>query len=170
MSKRRELFLRTLITPGSSYIVSCLLADHQRPHKWSETSFFALQDFQREASRMMISDARQQRIDAIDELSRLLTQDDFGRAQAEMNLVTRLVEITERKNTDLHLREELLFGDETRAAQAAESLGLTWMEHASDQQSRQSIVARVLVELEEDDSLRILNESRLSRSTVRAGV
>lgn len=170
LSKCRELFLNTLITPGCSYIVSCLLHEQVRSHKWSEAlrSFPGLQDFQVEAGRIMAGDARQQRKGAIDELRQVLAPNDFDRAQLYINALTELVAITERKNTDLHRCEELLFCDADRTSQSAASIGLSLTESPSNQLSRKTIVASVLALLEAKGSVHYLNGTFLRRSSARA--
>lgn len=112
--RRVLLFLDSLIMPDHSYILRSCLKGGDRPHVWSTTFTQTRQsEMPKEETvamaRALTSDARHRYLAVMQDLERLLNGQDFRRAMAYISMLADLVDLTERKNTDLYRCGAALF-------------------------------------------------------------
>lgn len=131
-SQRAQLFLDSLITEDRSYILRSCTDGGGVATVWSSGAPRthgpgALAGEGRAAARSLNEDARARRLDSLETLRRELSESDHRRAVSYVAALSDLVDLTERKNTDLHRCGSALFGDDARRANV---LGLLGFNHA----------------------------------------
>jgi hypothetical protein len=122
---RERMFLNTLIMPDRSYILRHWLAGDGQETTWSGATGGARgaeQDAAESAAaaRVLHRDAAARHGAALRQLRSRLTWPEFERAASYVACLADLVDLAERKNTDLHRCNAALFGHpDHRAAIAA---------------------------------------------------
>lgn len=114
VSLLEQLFLNSLVMPGHSYILRCHF-ERDDKNVWSvnfsQDHVSGEQKSSLEPSvEFLVQDAKHRCSTAIKELRLLLDEQDFDRVLFYISTIASLVDLTERKNTDLYQCERRLFG------------------------------------------------------------
>ena len=156
---REQLLLDSLIMPDRSYIMRSWLHERGAPTVWSTVG---MGDHRGEvaAARTLTDEAHRRREGALRRLAEALGEPSFARAMRYVDTLDDLVDLTERKNSDLHRCGRALFGDERMREAIAQLIGIgrtdgTGLRSADD--SRDA-VEHVLTQLKEGGALEPMTE------------
>ena len=114
VSQLEQIFLNSLVMPNHSYISRCYL-ERDNENVWSVN--FSQEDVSGEqrsslesSAKSLIQNAKYRCSTATEELRLLLIEQDFDRVLFYISTIASLVDLTERKNTDLYNCGRNLFG------------------------------------------------------------
>jgi pyruvate,water dikinase len=119
-ARRESLFLDSLITSDRSYIARAHFTNREGERPWSDGCEGAAPA----TAWPRTSGAQGQYVAAVQDLRRQLGPGEFQRVARYLSALDDLVDLTERKNTDLHRRANVLFGDLRRRDAVAWLLGV----------------------------------------------
>jgi hypothetical protein len=143
------LFLDSLIMPNHSYILRSYLEQEEDNNVWSRTSSKDRNLIAAEAERLpgielMTKNAHLKHVAVLQDLRARLNANDFRRMLFYISTLADLVDLTERKNTDLHRCGNALFATNTQREHTNRLLGISEtnsVEYRSDEDRRKLVEA-----------------------------
>jgi len=158
-ARRDQLFLDSLIMPDRSYILRSCLAGEGSTTIWSHlTNNHRVQELRDETTTRaqdLRTNARHHYLAVLQHLKAQLSDQDFQQAMSYLATIADLVDLTERKNTDLYQCGRALFGSNIHRAAITRLCGISDASMIDDswEEGRRRLVEIVLEKLQNWGSL-----------------